>query len=61
MSRWDEEWRWDPSWHPSPDVHTISVIEAKAKPEPPTGARRVPFGFGVRDPEPVAEWEGNPS
>jgi hypothetical protein len=52
---------------------TISVIDKPQKPAPP-GARKVPFGFGVRD-EPVAEpvdeagsktfvadeWQGNPS
>lgn len=61
-------------WTPSrSSTLTISVIDKPQKPAPP-GARKVPFGFGVRDEsvaEPVAEpgseapvadeWHGNPS
>jgi hypothetical protein len=61
-------------WTPSrSSTLTISVIDKPQKPAPP-GARKVPFGFGVRDEpvvEPVAEpgpetlvadeWQGNPS
>ena len=57
-------------WTPSrSSTLTISVIDKPQQPAPP-GARKVPFGFGVRD-EPVAEpgseapvsdgWQGNPS
>jgi hypothetical protein len=60
-------------WTPSrTSTLSISVIDKPQKPAPP-GARKVPFGFGVRD-EPatppvvdaeaeavVDEWEGNPS
>ena len=57
-------------WTPSrTSTLTISVIDKPQK-APPPGARKVPFGFGVRD-EPVAEegsqalvfdgWQGNPS
>ena len=49
-------------WTPSrPASLTISVIDKPPKPAPP-GARKVPFGFGIRDettaePDPVAETE----
>jgi hypothetical protein len=61
-------------WTPSrSSTLTISVIDKPQKPAPP-GARKVAFGFGVRD-EPIAEpeteaaaetlvadeWHGNPS
>jgi hypothetical protein len=61
-------------WTPSrTSTLTISVIDKPQKEAPP-GARKVPFGFGMRD-EPVAEpvleaesetlvadeWQGNPS
>ena len=61
-------------WTPSrTSTLTISVIDKPQKPAPP-GARKVAFGFGVRD-EPLAEaacepapeaivadeWQGNPS
>jgi hypothetical protein len=61
-------------WTPSRSATlTISVIDRPQKQAPP-GARKVPFGFGLRD-EPVAEpaaesgseapvaegWQGNPS
>ena len=64
-------------WTPSrTSTLSISVIDKPQKLAPP-GARRVPFGFGVRDepviapvveaeaqlepPAVVDEWEGNPS
>lgn len=62
-------WRWDPGRHPYPSWRSIYVIEPpkdEAKADPPEGARKVPFGFGVREAEaeaaPAADgWEGNPS
>ncbi len=44
---------------------SISVIDKPPVPAPP-GARKVPFGFGIRDEPAIAvpvlgDWEGNPS
>jgi hypothetical protein len=56
-------WRWDPTRHPYVSRPYISVIEPAEdrSAEPPRNARRVGFGFGVRDEPEPAEWEGNPS
>lgn len=51
-------WRWNLGGHAAAP-RTIAVIEppkGERKTEP-ANAKRVPFGFGVREPE----WYGNPS
>lgn len=49
MSHHGDSWRWRPGAHRVPGTPTISVIEP-ASARAPAG-RRVPFGFGLRDPE----------
>jgi hypothetical protein len=49
--------QWIPRRTAGPSI-TVTVAE------PTANTRRVPFGFGIREQEPVtaeAEWEGNPS
>lgn len=69
MSYWTgDEWRWYSWAHRPGPSRSISVIEPANVPEPPSNARRVPFGFSrVLYSAPTTElamplrWEGDDS
>lgn len=58
-----DEWRW--RLHKVPAQPTISVIDGPDRDDLEGERISVPFGFGIREPQPerpdIGEWEGNPS
>lgn len=52
-----DKWRWDPYHKKMPSLIPlrINVIEARDPRPERADARRVPFGFGIRDPSPATD------
>lgn len=53
--RHGDEWRWDPNRHRVPITYSISVIDPAEVPAAREDAKKVPFGFSVREPQTIPE------
>lgn len=49
--RHGDEWRWDPDRHRVAVLYSISVIDPAEVPVAREDAKKVPFGFSVREPQ----------